>query len=90
MRRLLALLCALILPLPANGGTIAAPAEELVQVGQLQLWHETFGKKGDPALLLVMGGGCQGIQWPLEFCQQLAAAGFYVIRFDNRDTLQPD
>jgi pimeloyl-ACP methyl ester carboxylesterase len=66
MRRLLALLCALILPLPANGGTIAAPAEELVQVGQLQL--------------------CQGIQWPLEFCQQLAAAGFYVIRFDNRDT----
>jgi len=25
------------------------------------------------------------IGWPDEFCAQLAARGFYVVRFDNRD-----
>lgn len=33
-----------------------------------------------------MGAMNQGIFWPYEFCQGLALAGFYVIRYDHRDT----
>jgi pimeloyl-ACP methyl ester carboxylesterase len=36
-------------------------------------------------LLLVMGLGSQMLLWDEEFCQQLAANDFFVIRFDNRD-----
>jgi len=36
-------------------------------------------------LLLVMGLGGPLIWWDVEFCDQLVARNFYVIRFDNRD-----
>lgn len=36
-------------------------------------------------LLLIMGLGAQMVLWPEEFCDALAARGFEVIRFDNRD-----
>ena len=36
-------------------------------------------------MLLIMGLGAQMIHWDDEFCRQLAARGFRVIRFDNRD-----
>lgn len=52
----------------------------------LDLWCETFGDAGDPAVLLVMGIGTSGIAWDDELCRTCAAAGYYVIRFDNRDT----
>lgn len=52
----------------------------------LSLWTETFGHRQDPAILLVMGAMNQGIFWPDGFCEQLAAAGFCVIRYDHRDT----
>jgi pimeloyl-ACP methyl ester carboxylesterase len=55
------------------------------QVGGLKLaWEETGPAHGEP-LLLVMGLGCQLIHWPDSLCTQLAARGFRVIRFDNRD-----
>ena len=56
-----------------------------VQANGLQLRYETLGDPADPALLLVMGLGAQLIDWPQEFCEQLAGRGFFVIRFDNRD-----
>lgn len=59
---------------------------QIAHLKRLNLWHETFGKPTNPALLLIMGGFSQGILWPVEFCEQLATAGFYVIRYDNRDT----
>ncbi len=49
------------------------------------LFYETFGNAADPALLLVMGLGAQMTLWDDEFCAALAAKGFHVIRFDNRD-----
>lgn len=52
----------------------------------LTLWTETFGDPGRPAVLLVMGAMNQGIFWPDGFCQRLAEAGFFVIRYDHRDT----
>lgn len=55
------------------------------QVNGLEIAYETFGNEGDPAILLVMGLGTQMLGWPDEICEQLADAGHYVIRFDNRD-----
>jgi pimeloyl-ACP methyl ester carboxylesterase len=40
--------------------------------------------EGEP-LLLVMGLGAQLVAWPKDFVDGLAARGFQVIRFDNRD-----
>lgn len=40
--------------------------------------------QGKP-LLLIMGLGAQMTRWPEAFCDKLAAKGFRVIRFDNRD-----
>jgi pimeloyl-ACP methyl ester carboxylesterase len=51
----------------------------------IELAYETLGDPDDPALLLIMGLGAQLIDWPDEFCGQLAGHGFHVIRFDNRD-----
>lgn len=73
------LLCLFCMPLKAQPGQIA-------QANGIEIWYETFGEEKDPALLLIMGGFAQGILWPTEFCEQLAKAGFYVIRYDNRDT----
>ncbi len=47
--------------------------------------YETFGRPQAPAILLVMGLGGQLTLWPESFCRALAEAGYYVIRYDNRD-----
>ena len=49
----------------------------------IELEYDTLGT-GDP-VVLVMGVGAQMIVWPEGFCEELAARGFQVIRFDNRD-----
>ena len=54
-------------------------------VGDLELCFETFGDPADPALLLIMGLATQMIAWRDDFCSGLAARGFFVVRFDNRD-----
>jgi pimeloyl-ACP methyl ester carboxylesterase len=52
----------------------------------IDLCYETFGDADDPAILLVMGlGGPMG-WWSDDFCQRLAARGYLVVRYDNRDT----
>jgi pimeloyl-ACP methyl ester carboxylesterase len=51
----------------------------------ITLCYETFGDASAPTLLLIMGLGGQMFEWRTEFCEQLAAAGFHVVRFDNRD-----
>ncbi len=56
-----------------------------IKTRNLTLDYEVFGAAGDPPLLLIMGLGAQAVFWPDAFCQMLAARGFYVIRFDNRD-----
>jgi pimeloyl-ACP methyl ester carboxylesterase len=49
----------------------------------VELAYESFGE-GEP-LLLIMGIGAQMVIWEDDFCRDLAARGFRVIRFDNRD-----
>ena len=56
-----------------------------VRSNGMTISYETLGDPSDPALLLVMGLGAQLVDWPDEFCEMLAARGFHVIRFDNRD-----
>ena len=63
----------------------ARSGEQIAAVGDLELCYETFGDRSDPALVLIMGLATQMIAWREEFCEALAEAGFFVIRFDNRD-----
>ncbi len=51
----------------------------------LEFEYESFGRHGDPVVLLIMGFSAQMTVWPSGFCEGLAARGFRVIRFDNRD-----
>ena len=53
--------------------------------GDVELYYETFGAPDAPVLLLVNGLGSQCINFKTELCEQLAAEGFRVVRFDNRD-----
>lgn len=64
-----------------------AVSEELfADVGNgVRLCYQTFGSPGDEPLLLVMGLGGPMTWWDPRLCEQLAEAGFYVIRYDNRD-----
>ncbi len=52
----------------------------------LQIEYETFGAPSNQALLLIIGLGGQLIHWHEEFCTKFAEQGYYVIRFDNRDS----
>ena len=55
------------------------------QANGLELEYDTFGDPADPPLVLVMGLGAQMITWEDGFCALLAARGFFVVRYDNRD-----
>ena len=61
--------------------------EEFCDVGHgVTLCYEGFGDPGDTPVLLIMGLATQMIAWHEDFCEQLAERGFYVVRFDNRDS----
>ncbi len=61
-------------------------SEQFCDVGRgITLCYETFGERSDPAALLIMGLGTQMIAWQVDFCEELAARGLHVVRFDNRD-----
>lgn len=51
----------------------------------IEIYYETFGNPGDPAILLISMYSTQMLVWPESLCEALAARGFHVIRFDNRD-----
>ncbi len=61
------------------------PGERIAPANELEICYQTFGEDTDPPLLLIMGLGAQMVLWDDEFCSQLAARGYRVIRFDNRD-----
>jgi pimeloyl-ACP methyl ester carboxylesterase len=52
----------------------------------LNVWTERIGAADAPAVLLVMGGGAQGIAWPDELCLLIAESGCQVVRYDHRDS----
>lgn len=60
--------------------------EKTVKVNDdIEIVYDTFGDLLQTPLLLIMGLGAQMITWDEEFCKEIAAKGYWVIRFDNRD-----
>jgi len=70
-----------------DGPEVAASEEYFAPVGPgIELCYQTFGNPDDEPLLLVMGLGGPMIWWDLVLCRLLAERGFFVVRYDNRDT----
>ncbi|MGP5406394.1 alpha/beta fold hydrolase [Psychrobacter celer] len=60
--------------------------QAMIDIGDgIELCVEAGGNPNHPPLLMVMGLGSQMIFWPENFIKRLIDAGFFVIRFDNRD-----
>ncbi len=61
--------------------------QTVVDVGRgIELCYEQIGDPGDPPIVLVAGLGQQlHGSWPTDFATTLAARGYCVTRFDNRD-----
>ncbi|MTJ82271.1 MAG: alpha/beta fold hydrolase [Telmatospirillum sp.] len=57
----------------------------IVTANGLSLAFDSFGDGSAGTCLLISGLGTQMIRWTEPFCHLLAADGFRVIRFDNRD-----
>jgi pimeloyl-ACP methyl ester carboxylesterase len=67
--------------------TVTASEELFAPVGrEVELCYQTFGTPDGEPLLLVMGLGGPMTWWEPDLCRMLADRGFYVIRFDNRDS----
>jgi pimeloyl-ACP methyl ester carboxylesterase len=58
---------------------------QIARANGIDICYEIFGEPTAEPLLLIMGLGAQMVLWDDDFCEQLAAHGFRVIRFDNRD-----
>ena len=60
--------------------------QAMIDIGDgIELCVEAGGNPNDPPLLMVMGLGSQMVFWPNNFIKRFIDAGFFVIRFDNRD-----
>ena len=67
--------------------TAIVSAEQFVTTPDgVELCFQTFGDPSDPTALLIMGLGGPMTWWDPDFCVLLASKGFFVIRYDNRDT----
>ena len=56
-----------------------------VEANGIEIVYDTFGEPPAPPMLLIGGLSQQMIAWDEQFCAALAAQGYWVIRFDNRD-----
>ncbi|MDQ0050623.1 pimeloyl-ACP methyl ester carboxylesterase [Paenibacillus polymyxa] len=59
--------------------------EQLIKSDGIEICTDSFGKRVNPAILLIMGAQSSLVWWEEEFCQRLAATGRFVVRYDNRD-----
>jgi pimeloyl-ACP methyl ester carboxylesterase len=64
---------------------LAHQPPQIAHANGIDLCYEIFGDADAEPMLLIMGLGTQMIHWDDDFCRQLAARRFRVIRFDNRD-----
>jgi len=58
---------------------------QLARANGIDICYEIFGDGNAEPMFLIMGLGAQMVIWDDAFCEKLAARGFRVIRFDNRD-----
>lgn len=61
-------------------------SERMIRNEDITIATQSFGDPEKPSILLVMGAMASMLWWPEDFCRDLAAKGFHVIRYDNRDT----
>ena len=52
----------------------------------VEIFYDEAGDAGDPAVVLIAGGGAQLIAWHDDLVALLVAEGLRVVRIDNRDT----
>jgi pimeloyl-ACP methyl ester carboxylesterase len=64
---------------------IAHQPPRIARANGIDICYDIFGDADAEPMLLIMGLGAQMVLWDDDFCRQLAARGFRVIRFDNRD-----
>jgi pimeloyl-ACP methyl ester carboxylesterase len=65
---------------------LANSGERMIRANGVDLCVQTFGRRGDPAILLIGGMSASMDWWEEEFCERLAAGSRWVIRYDHRDT----
>jgi pimeloyl-ACP methyl ester carboxylesterase len=68
--------------------TVAHQPPRIARANGINICYEIFGEASAEPMLLIMGLGGQMVLWDDAFCEQIAARGFRVIRFDNRDVGQ--
>jgi pimeloyl-ACP methyl ester carboxylesterase len=61
-------------------------AERMIEANGVGLCAESFGRPGDPPILLIMGIGASMLWWEEGFCRLLGEGRRFVIRYDHRDT----
>jgi pimeloyl-ACP methyl ester carboxylesterase/SAM-dependent methyltransferase len=60
--------------------------ERMISVNGIDLCVETYGRDGDPAIVLMAGSNSSMDGWDPAFCERLAAGPRFVVRYDYRDT----
>jgi len=65
--------------------SVAYQPPQIARANGIDICYDIFGDAGAEPMLLIMGLGAQMVLWDDAFCEQIAARGFRVIRFDNRD-----
>lgn len=65
--------------------SVAHQPPQFARANGIDICYEIFGDADAEPMLLIMGLGAQMVLWDDAFCEKLAARGFRVIRFDNRD-----
>jgi pimeloyl-ACP methyl ester carboxylesterase len=71
-----------------RGNTVPSVAHQpprTARANGIDICYEIFGDADAEPMMLIMGLGAQMVLWDDAFCERLAACGFRVIRFDNRD-----
>jgi pimeloyl-ACP methyl ester carboxylesterase len=59
--------------------------EGTVVVNGVRLWWEDFGDPANPHVVLIIGANATAMVWDAALYEAIVAAGFHVVRFDNRD-----
>jgi pimeloyl-ACP methyl ester carboxylesterase len=66
---------------------VSGPSGEcIVEINGVELCLESFGRPGDPAVLLMAGATSSLDWWEEELCGRIAAGRRFVVRYDQRDT----
>ncbi|PFG30507.1 alpha/beta fold hydrolase [Paramicrobacterium agarici] len=66
--------------------SVLRSGELLIPSSDAHICAEAFGRPEDPAILLIGGAASSMDSWDDDFCDRLAAAQRYVVRYDLRDT----